>query len=113
MKSTVSDDIADPRLFRVYWGFMLPDICRANGLPTNKYVKERLHEIHKKHLKYSTIAGQSEHIVRQFLLEVGALWACFGIFVRTNSKQPIGIEKMDFRDIVIVDGEEKRVWDLL
>lgn len=86
-------------LYKLYWGFMLNDICRSKGLPPTDYVKERLHEIHKKALKYNTIAGQSQRRVSQFLFEVCALWACFGVFVRTNENQPIGIEEYDLHDI--------------
>ena len=78
---------------------MLPDICRNKGLPPTNSVKERLHEIHKKHLKYHSIAGQSQRVVSQFLFEVCALWACHGVFVRTKESQPIGIEYMDLADI--------------
>ena len=113
MKSTVLNDIADPVLYRLYWGFMLPDICRNRGLPPTTYVKSRLHEIHKKALSYGSIAGKSHKVVSQFLFEVCAEWACNGVFVRTNEHQPIGIEMMNFTDIVIVDGEKKQVWDLL
>lgn len=94
-----NDDIADPVLYRLYWGFMLPDICRNKGLPDTEEVKQRLHEIHKKYLKYPTIAGQPHHVVSKFLFEVCALWACFGVFVRTREDQPIGIEYMDLKDI--------------
>jgi len=76
-------------------------------------VKERLHEIHKKYLKYNTIAGQPQRVVSQFLFEVCALWACYGVFVRTNEDQPIGIEKMNLYDTVEIRGNKKRVWDLL
>ena len=110
---TSVNDIANPVLYRLYWGFMLPDICRNKGLPPTNMVKERLHEIHKKYLKYNTIAGQSQRVVSQFLFEVCALWACYGVFVRTNEDQPIGIEKMNLYDTIEVRGEEKRVWDLL
>jgi len=109
-----SNDIhANHVLYRLYWGFMLPDICRSKGLSSTPYVKERLHEIHKKYLKYPTTQGISHARMSQFLFEVCALWACFGVFVRTKESQPIGIEHMGFSDIVKVDGEEKRVWDLL
>ena len=111
--SVTHEDIADPFLYRVYFGLIMNDICRHKGLPATTYVKGRLHEIHKKALKYDSIAGQSEVLVKNFIFEVAALWACFGVFVRTSGKQPWGIENMNFSDIVIVDGEEKRVWDLL
>jgi hypothetical protein len=111
--SSVNEDIADPKLYRIYWKLMMEDICRSKGLPPTQYVKNRLHEIHKKYLKYPSIAGKPEWEVKQFLFEVCALWACFGVFVRTNRKQPIGIEKMGFNEIIEIDGEKKRIWDLL
>lgn len=111
--SCASEDIANPVLYRLYFGFMLPDICRNKGLPPTPYVKERLHEIHKKALKYNTIAGRSQKTVKTFLFEVCALWACYGVFVRTNARQPMGIERMGFGDVVKVNGEDKMVWELL
>ena len=101
--SAIRDDIADPVLYRLYWGFMLPDICRNKALPPTDYVKKRLHEIHKKALNYDSIAGKPHKTVSLFLFEVGALWACFGVFVRTKETQPIGIEWLELHDI----------WDLL
>ena len=111
--SSRDEDIANPVLFRLYWGFILNDICRQKGLPPTDYVKHRLHEIHKKALKYNSIAGASHRRVSQFIFEVVALWACFGMFVRTKEEQPMGIGDMGFSDIVEVRGEKKRVWDLL
>ena len=111
--NAIQNDIADPRLYRLYFGFMLPDICRNLGLPPTAYVKERLHEIHKQALNYSSIAGKSQHIVSMFLFETCALWACFGIFVRTKEDQPVGIEWMSFSDEVEIRGKKVRVWDLL
>lgn len=92
-------DIADPILYRLYFGFMLPSICKSKGLPVTDYVKKRLHDIHKKALKYDSIAGKPHETVSLFLFEVCALWACFGIFVRTKEEQPIGIENMDLHDV--------------
>lgn len=111
--NAIQSDIADPVLYRLYWGWMLPDICRSLELPPTGYVKERLHEIHKKFLNYSSIAGKSQQIGSQFLFEVCALWACHGVFVRSKEDQPIGIEWMAFTDVVEIRGEKKRVWDLL
>ena len=107
--NVVEDDIANPVLYRLYFGFMLPDICRNKGLPPTDYVKKRLHEIHKKALKYDSIAGKHHHLVSQFLFEVCALWACYGVFVRTKESQPIGIEWMGFNE----EYQGKRIWDLL
>lgn len=111
---SVQNDIADPVLYRLYWGFMLNDLCRNLELPPTAYVKERLHEIHKKHLHYESIAGRSHDIVSRFLFEVCALWACHGVFIRTHKDQPVGLEWRGFNDIIITpDGKKKRVWDLL
>jgi len=100
-------------MYKLYWGFMLNDICRNLGLPPTGYVKSRLHEIHKNALNYDTTAGQPQWKVSQFLFEVCALWACFGVFVRTRRDQPVGIEWRAFTDLVEVNGVKKRVWDLL
>ena len=113
MNYTVSNDIADPLLYKVYWKLMLEDVCRHVQLPPTSYVKHSLHEIHKKTLSYSSIAGKSNKMVSQFLFEVAAEYAINGIFIRTSRKQPFGIEKMAFTDIVIIEGKVKQVWDLL
>ena len=97
--SVIRDDIADPVLYRLYFGFMLPDIAHKIGLDATPYVKQRLHEIHKKHLKYPTTAGVTHKTMSQFLFEVGALWACFGLFVRTKEEQPLNIEDLPLRDV--------------
>lgn len=113
MKSSELSEIADPLLYKLYWKLMMEDICRHMKLPPTAYVKHRLHDIHKKTLHYSSIAGKSNNIVSRFLFEVVAEYAINGIFIRTSRKQPFGIEKMAFSDIVILDGKEKKVWDLL
>jgi hypothetical protein len=102
MKS-LPNERANPVLWRLYWGYMLPDIAHKKGLDATPYVKNRLHEIHKKHLKYPTTAGISQKLMSQFLFEVCALWACFGVFVRTREDQPLDIENKELHDI----------WDLL
>jgi hypothetical protein len=107
------EDIADPILYRLYWGFILPDIAHKFGLDATPYVKQRLHTIHKKALGYDSIAGKSQGVVSKFLFEVCAEYAIIGIFVRTKESQPIGIELKGFTDIIEVNGEKKRVWDLL
>ena len=100
MKSTQK---ADPVLWRLYFGFMIPDIAHKLGLDATPYVKKRLHEIHKKYLKYNSTAGASHETMSRFLFEVCALWACHGIFVRTKESQPLDIEYRDLKD----------VWELL
>jgi hypothetical protein len=99
MKPSVKNNIANPALYRLYYGYMLPDIAHKIGLDATPYVKQRLHEIHKKYLKYESIAGASQKRVSLFLFEVCALWACFGIFVRTREDQPLGIENMELKNI--------------
>lgn len=78
---------------------MLPDIAHKLGLDATPYVKQRLHEIHKKYLKYDSIAGKSQEYVGKFLFEVGCLWACHGLFVRTKEEQPMNIENLPLHDI--------------
>jgi hypothetical protein len=104
----------DPVLWRLYWGFMLVDIAHKLEIDATPYVKMRLHEMHKKYLKYPTTQGISQQRMSRFLFEVCALWACHGIFVRTHKDQPIGLEEKAFTDLVkMPDGTMKRVWDLL
>jgi hypothetical protein len=35
----------------------------------------------------------------KFLFEVCALWACFGVFVRTKEEQPLNIEDLPLHDV--------------
>jgi hypothetical protein len=91
MKSQAKYDIANPILYRLYFGFMMNDLCRQLEIEPTPYTKERLHDIHKKHLNYPTTAGVSHDRMSKFLFEVGALWACFGIFVRTKEEQPLDL----------------------
>lgn len=97
--NSVHKDIADPILYRLYYGLMLPDIAHKIGLDATPYVKKRLHDIHKKYLKYPTTAGVSQEIMSKFLFEVCALWACHGIFVRTKEEQPLNILDLELKDI--------------
>jgi hypothetical protein len=99
LMSAISKDIANPILYRLYYGFMLPDIAHKIGLDATPYVKQRLHEIHKKHLHYDTTAGVSHERMGKFLFEVCALWACFGVFVRTKEEQPLNIEDLPLHDV--------------
>lgn len=96
---SVRDDIADPILYRLYYGLMLPDIAHKIGLDATPYVKKRLHDIHKKYLKYPTTAGVSQATMSLFLFEVCALWACHGVFVRTKDEQPLNILDLELKDI--------------
>jgi hypothetical protein len=96
---SLKNDIADPILYRLYYGLMLPDIAHKIGLDATPYVKKRLHEMHKKYLKYPSTAGVSQETMSQFLFEVCALWACFGIFVRTKEEQPLDILEKSLKDV--------------
>jgi len=100
MPSKVRDDIADPILYRTYWSLMLSDILHQQGKDATKKNKDELHEFHKTLLGYDSIAGKPHEIVSLFLFEVAVYWAVeHGIFVRTSGKQPIGIERMDLKDV--------------
>jgi len=94
-----NDDKANPVLWRLYWGYMLPDIAHKLGMDATLYVKNRLHEIHKKYLKYSSTAGSSHERMSKFIFEVCALWACHGMFVRTREDQPLGIEELELKNV--------------
>jgi len=104
---------ADHILYKVYFRLMIPDILFHLGFESTRDNKRILHDFHKRVLGYKTIAGIPEENVKHFLRDVGVFWADRGIFVRTKKIQPIGIESKAFSDIVIINGESKRVWDLL
>lgn len=114
MMSLINENKGNPVLWRLYWGFILPDIAHQLKIPANTYVKNRLHDIHKKYLNYPTTQGISHKRMSKFIFEVCALWACHGMFVHTNEDQIEGIEWRAFTDYVKTPkGEMKRVWDLL
>jgi hypothetical protein len=93
MSSTEKDEIADPVLYRLYFGFMIPDILHKIGENATDNTKQELHEFHKKVLGYLSIAGQSQETVSMFLFQVCVWWAVEkGLFVRTKEEQPIDIE---------------------
>jgi len=108
-----ADEIADPILYRTYHALMMPDILHHLGFDATKRNKDELHKFHKHVLGYRTISGLSQEQLSIYLFSVCVFWAERGIFVRTNRRQPWGIERMGFSDIVEVDGRDKRVWDLL
>ena len=95
----LKDEIANPALYRLYHGYMLPDIAHKIGLDATPYVKRRLHEIHKNVLHYPSTAGASQEVMERFVFEVGALWACHGIFVKMKEEQENGIEWKPLQDI--------------
>jgi hypothetical protein len=93
MNATLKEELADPILYRVYFRLMMQDILHELGFDATKENKAILHEFHKRILNYKTIAGMSQQVVSEFLLEVTVFWATnFGIFVRTSKKQMKGIE---------------------
>jgi hypothetical protein len=100
MQSQVKGDIADPILYRTYWSLMMSDILHGLGMDATKANKEEMHELHKKVLGYESIAGKPQEIVSLFIFEVAVYHAVeHGIFVRTNRKQPLGIEHMKLHDV--------------
>jgi len=93
MKSTVSNDIADHKLYRLYWKIMLEDILAKLGYEPTKENKEILHEFHKRVIAYTTIAGQSQEVVSMFLFQVTVFWATEkGFFIRSSRKQDYNME---------------------
>src|SRR5512137_2002632 len=113
--SRVRHEIAEPRLYRIYWGLMLPDILFKTNQEITAENKEALHEFHKRELGYESIAGQSQEVVQKFLFDVCAYWAVEqGIFVRTRRDQPYDIQSLSFfARVKCEDGTYKRVIDLL
>lgn len=95
--------MADPILYRTYWGLCLEDILFHLGFTATIQAKELLHEFHKRVLGYESTANRSHEVVSRFIAEVCIFWAERGIFVRTSKKQPLYIEMMDLADI----------WDIL
>ena len=94
------EDIADSILYRVYFSLMMKDILYEIGVDATKENKAILHEFHKRILNYKTIAGMSQQVVSEFLLEVTVFWATnFGIFVRTSKKQDKGIEWLPLKKV--------------
>ena len=94
------DDIADPILYRTYYSLMMGDILHQIGFDATKDNKAILHGFHKRILGYKTIAGRSHVAVEKFLMEVIAFWESeFGIFVRTNKKQELGIENKPLSEL--------------
>jgi len=79
---------------------MMGDILHQIGFDATKDNKAILHEFHKRILGYKTIAGRSQVAVEKFLMEVIAFWESeFGIFVRTNKKQELGIENRPLSEL--------------
>jgi len=103
MKYSIKDELelADPRLYRTYWKFVLGDILFKLGFEPTRDNKHILHDFHKRVLGYETIAGRSQEVVSRFIFEVCVFWAVEkGIFVRTSSKQPYDIEHRPLKEII-------------
>lgn len=102
MPSTVvtrKNDIADPILYRLYFGLMMPDILHKLGFDATPRAKEMLHEFHKRILGYESIAGKSQDIVSVFLFEICCFWASeCGMFVRTKEEQPLNLLELPLKD---------------
>ena len=98
--ASLSDEIADPVLYRLYFGFMLKDILHKIGEDATEKNKLLLHEFHKKVLGYKTTSGVSQTIMSLFLFETTVWWAVEkGLFVRTKENQPIDIENRDLAEV--------------
>ena len=93
------DEIADPVLYRLYFGFMSKDILHKLGFDATAKNKEVLHDFHKRVLGYTTISGRSQDIVSLFLFETTVFWAERGLFVRTKDIQPIDIENRPLKEV--------------
>jgi hypothetical protein len=113
MISSAQNDIADPKLYRVYWRLCLTDILNFLGFPPTKVNKDLLHEFHKRVLCYDSTAGRSQEVVSRFIQDVCIFWAEQGLFVRTSKKQPENIQWLGLGEVIKVDGKDKTVWDLL
>ena len=109
MKSSVESDIADHKLYKLYWKLCLSDILFHLGYEATAENKKTLHEFHKRVLGYSTISGKSQEAVSNFITFVTIFWAERGIFVRMSGRQPLYIELMGFSDVY----KGKTIWELL
>jgi hypothetical protein len=98
MDYSARNEIADPVLYRLYWGVQLPDILHKIGFDATEKNKRVLHDFHKRVLNYTTIAGRSQDIVSLFLFEVGCYWANHGIFVRSKENQPFNLLDLELKD---------------
>jgi hypothetical protein len=100
----VQNDIADPHLYRTYWGLVLSDILFHLGYEATSANKELLHEFHKRVLGYDSMTNRTQEVLSKFITDVTIFWAVeYGIFVRTSKKQPLYIETKDLHDL----------WDIL
>ena len=95
----ISNEFADPLLYRTYWTLCLGDILFYLGYEPTKEAKLLLHEFHKRVLGYDSTANRTQEVVSRFIQDVCIFWAERGIFVRTSGRQPLYIELMDFKDV--------------
>lgn len=101
--NSLKHDIADPFLYRVYYGLILTDILCKLGMVITQDNKNSLHDYHKRVLGYESIASAPHATVSHFLFLVCVHWAQLGIFVRTKEDQPMDI----------LDKPLKEVWKYL
>lgn len=97
MKSSPSsprNEIADPILYRLYFGQICKEVIHKLGYDATHGAKKLLHEFHKRVLGYETIAGRSQDIVSLFIFETIVWWSCHGMFIRTKEDMPIDIQEM-------------------
>lgn len=101
-------------LYRLYWRLCLGDLCHKLELDATDENKRWLHEHNKRVVGVTSTADKDEEFMSNFIMEVCAWWAVEkGIFVRTNRKQPVDIQYRSFLEVVNVEGEKKRIIDLL
>ena len=100
---TSVNDSADHILYRVYYSLMAGDILHHLGYDATAKNKEILHKFHKRVLGYKTISALTQEQLSVFLFSVCVFWAERGIFVRTNSRQPWGLQDMELAEL----------WDVL
>jgi len=82
-----------PNYLGLYWGFIIPDLCRALRIRDTPRNKRKLHEEFKAYLKWPTISNNDDEQIRLFINRVLMVAAREkGIFIRTKSTQPEFIE---------------------
>jgi hypothetical protein len=97
--SELQNEIADPILYRTYFGLLLEDVLHKLGYDATPQNKKILHDFHKRVLGYDTIAGRTHEVVSRFIFECSVLWCERGIFARTSGKQEWGIEERPLSEI--------------
>lgn len=97
--SRIKSDLADPILYKLYYGLVMPDILHKLGFDATPENKKILHEFHKRVLGFETIGGRTQEVLSLFILEVTIFWAERGIFARTSRHQPLGLEEKPLKEI--------------